>query len=299
VRGASGRHGRRRSAALETRRAKQHGAPVDRLRDEWRARAAEHRLDGWTLQDLVDRPGWREAEPEEGVARRLEGPDGLTHERSTFCRRDVVQAFAEAARDGARVAAIEAAADAFLARYEVVVLDEVAGERRYTTRELLQVERDLLDGAERRRGEGAGRASEDDVDAALAARHSAASSASSSRRSPAATMRCWSSGRRRAPARRSRWMRRGRRGSARAWLVLGCALSARAACELREQAAIDATTIARLTHRLDRGAALSRGGVLVVDEAGMVGTRDLARVAEAAEHAEAKLVLIGGRSSAA
>jgi ATP-dependent exoDNAse (exonuclease V) alpha subunit len=75
--------------------------------------------------------------------------------------------------------------------------------------------------------------------------------------------------------------------------VLGCALSAKAAAELRDQAAIDATTIARLTYALDRGLRLASGSVLVVDEAGMVGTRDLARVLDAAEDARAKLVLVG------
>ena len=41
---------------------------------------------------------------------------------------------------------------------------------------------------------------------------------------------------------------------------MGCALSARAACELRDQARIDTTTIARLRHALDHGAQLERGG---------------------------------------
>jgi ATP-dependent exoDNAse (exonuclease V) alpha subunit len=75
--------------------------------------------------------------------------------------------------------------------------------------------------------------------------------------------------------------------------VIGGALSARGACELRDQARIDATTIARLRDALDHGVELQRGAVLVVDEAGMVGTRDLAALALAAEHAEAKLVLVG------
>lgn len=75
--------------------------------------------------------------------------------------------------------------------------------------------------------------------------------------------------------------------------VLGCALSARAACEMRDQAGIDATTIVRLTYGLDRGLGLAAGSVLVVDEAGMVGTRDLARLAAAAAAADAKLVLVG------
>jgi len=61
--------------------------------------------------------------------------------------------------------------------------------------------------------------------------------------------------------------------------VLGCALSARAALELSDQAAIPSVTIAQLLGRLADDASLPRGGVLVVDEAGMVGTRDLARLA--------------------
>ena len=75
--------------------------------------------------------------------------------------------------------------------------------------------------------------------------------------------------------------------------VLGCALSAKAAGELRDQAAIDTTTIARLTYALEQGVRLADGSVLVVDEAGMVGTRDLARLLDAAEQAQAKLVLVG------
>ena len=75
--------------------------------------------------------------------------------------------------------------------------------------------------------------------------------------------------------------------------VVGCALAARAAGELRDQAGIDATTIARLERSLDRGHELEAGSVLIVDEAGMVGTRDLAVLAEAARRAQAKLVLVG------
>ena len=75
--------------------------------------------------------------------------------------------------------------------------------------------------------------------------------------------------------------------------VVGCALSARAASELREQAGIDSTTIARLKHGLELGYELPRDGVLVVDEAGMVGTRDLALLAERAEGNGTKLLLVG------
>ncbi len=281
-------------AALDTRRAKQHGVPVDRLREDWRARAAEHGLDEWALRDVVDRAVWRDPEPEEVVAQRLESDEGLTRERSTFTRRDVVQTFAEASRDGARVEAIERAADPFLTRAAVVELDQQAGEQRYSTRELLDIERELLDGAEGRRGEGVGRAEQEHVDAAVGERpalgvEQRALVTALTRgadgvqvvRAPAGAGKTFA-----LDAAREAWQRSG-------VPVLGCALSARAACELRDQAAIEATTIAKLTHALDRGAALSRGGVLVVDEAGMVGTRDLARLAEAAHHSESKLVLVG------
>lgn len=75
--------------------------------------------------------------------------------------------------------------------------------------------------------------------------------------------------------------------------VLGCALSARAACGLRDQTAMDATPAARLRLALDEGCVLQPGSVLVVDEAGMVGTRGLAALSRAADAADARLVLVG------
>ena len=228
------------------------------------------------------------------LARRLAGPEGLTRLRSTFTRRDVVQAFAEAARDGATVPRVEAQADAFLARDSIVPLKAVAGERRFTTRELLGVERGALERAERQTRITTGVADEAALDAAMATRTSLSDEqrdlvealTRGGRgidviRAPAGTGKTFA-----LDAAREAWRRSG-------VPVLGCALSARAACELRDQAGIDATTIARLSHALDRGVQLQHRSVLIVDEAGMVGTRDLARLALAAETASAKLVLVG------
>jgi hypothetical protein len=72
----------------------------------------------------------------------------------------------------------------------------------------------------------------------------------------------------------------------------------RAANVLRSEG-LNATSVARLLAELDRGTAageraLARGSVLVVDEAGMVDSRAMARLIDHAERAEAKLVLIGG-----
>jgi hypothetical protein len=92
--------------------------------------------------------------------------------------------------------------------------------------------------------------------------------------------------------------------AARAWTdsgipVRGLALSAVAAGVLHAEAGIPADTIAKFLFEHDRAGGpdeswrLPVGGVLIVDEAGMVGSRDLARLLTIAEQAEAKVVLVG------
>ena len=161
-------------ATLETRRRKDYGVPLSRLRDEWRARAAEHGLDRFRVARMLGRR--RERKPSarelERVARELEGREGLTRERSTFTRADVLQALAEVARPGAHVDELEARADRFLARLSIVALDARRHEQRFTTHELLETERELLEGAARRRGDRAGVSNEPEIEAALAARPS-------------------------------------------------------------------------------------------------------------------------------
>ena len=74
----------------------------------------------------------------------------------------------------------------------------------------------------------------------------------------------------------------------------GVALAARAASELQAGAGIPSTTVARFVHpflSVDRG--LDARTVLVVDEAAMVGTRDLATLMDKTARAGAKLVLVG------
>jgi hypothetical protein len=76
---------------------------------------------------------------------------------------------------------------------------------------------------------------------------------------------------------------------------IGVALSARAAAELQDGSGIPSTTIARLLADLNRPEAggLPPRCVLVVDEAAMVGTRQLARLLDHAHAAGAKVVLVG------
>ena len=81
--------------------------------------------------------------------------------------------------------------------------------------------------------------------------------------------------------------------------VLGAAVAARAAVALTETAGIPAMSVARLlatdqrARRAGLPGVLPAGAVLVVDEAGMLGTRQLAQLLDATGRAGGKLVLVG------
>jgi conjugative relaxase-like TrwC/TraI family protein len=74
------------------------------------------------------------------------------------------------------------------------------------------------------------------------------------------------------------------------WTVIGLAPSARAARELEGGSGIASTTIAR--HRVERRDVTAQT-VVVIDEAGMAGTRDLAAILDQATTVGAKVVLVG------
>ena len=165
-------------ATLETRRRKDYRVTPEQLVPEWRQRAASLGLGPERVRALVGRASARALDPviEERAAARLAAPDGLTHRRSTFTRRDVIQRLCEELPAGAAVTAaeLEDAADRFLRSERAVVLAVgsaradvlrrrdgrvvplVADERVYSTPELLALERRVLEHAID--GQGAGRA---------------------------------------------------------------------------------------------------------------------------------------------
>src|SRR4051812_30470848 len=75
--------------------------------------------------------------------------------------------------------------------------------------------------------------------------------------------------------------------------VLGVAVARRASGELWEGAGIRSTSVAALLGDLQRGEGLPERCVLVVDEAGMVPTRQLAQLLVHVARASGKLVLVG------
>ena len=256
--------------------------------------------------DIVDeetlRHGWQRRAGEVGFAGSV--PTGrhvpvvvgdghlgalLTERDAAFDRRRVIRAVAESATQGLDYDAIQERAEAYLAGPAVV---QVAA-RWWTTPEMLAVEADALhlaiDGpatvpVRQRTLEEAWRARPSiSLEQALAVK-----SVTVTDQPVAVIVGHAGTGKTFAlDAAREAWQRTGLRPR-------GAALAARAARELQAGSGIPSQTIASLLQDLDRGQTrLNRSDVLVVDEAGMVGTRQLHRLIDHTTRAGAKLVLVG------
>jgi ATP-dependent exoDNAse (exonuclease V) alpha subunit len=222
---------------------------------------------------------------------------GLTANQSSFTRREVVRTLAE--RSGVLGAsALGELADRFLASEGVLLLSpkQDSPDARYSTPELIATERELLAGARERRGEGAGLVRESVIDSVLAGRPELSAEQAAMVRSLASSgdglqvvLGRAGSGKTCAlePARLA-WEAEG-------YQVIGAALAARAAAALEDDSGIRSGTLARLLTdaRHPERSPLHAMSVVVLDEAGMAGTRDLAELARHAEEAGAKLVLVG------
>ena len=298
-------------ATSATRPAKPSGVDPVTLAGLWQARARELGFDPADLHQALGRTTAVPPSPEVLAATtyRLLGPDGLTARSPVFDRRAAIRAWCGQLPTGARVRDVEALADGLLADPRVVPVDPDARSpvpgaarsfARHTTHEMLTVERFVLDTAVAGHGVGAGVADPAAVEAALAARPGLhAEQVAMVRRLTArgdlvqVVVGKAGSGKSHALA-----------AAAQAWTasglpVLGAAVAARAAHELSTGTGIQAMTVARLLSHADhpgphgtpRG--LPQRVVLVVDEAGMLGTRPLARLLHQVRNAGGCLVLVG------
>jgi conjugative relaxase-like TrwC/TraI family protein len=144
-----------RVAALATREAKEQ-VDLQRLREQWRARAAEHGLGRRELRCLVALRYERSRRIErEHLAARLFAPEGLTEKQTTFTMPELVRAIAGSIRDGASVEQVLETAEelARLPTIEPIEPDGAPGRpARFTTCELVDVEREALELAPAGRG---------------------------------------------------------------------------------------------------------------------------------------------------
>jgi conjugative relaxase-like TrwC/TraI family protein len=309
-----------------TRQAKRQEAPAA-LAERWRAEAAEHGVDvPELLRGVLGRdrhapsgPGAGDGTTAEttveeavvaGVFDRLAAPQGLTAQASTFARPEVIAALGDQLV-GVDRTQLEGLADRFLEERAVsVVADRTIGERRWSTPELLEVEHALVASALERRGEQAGVCSPETVRAALAEHPTVGEDQAGMVRdltlSPdgvrvvvgkAGTGKTYALG-----VARHAFALDGYR-------VLGAAPTGIAATSLEAEGFEEVATVDRLLHELDQDArdhhasraarhgqaeaVLDGRSVLVVDEAGMVGSRKLTRLLDHAHQAGAKVVLVG------
>jgi hypothetical protein len=271
-----------------TRKPKQHETP-DTLYDRWRHEAAERGHDADTLvREVTGRTPNRQQDwtvSGEAVGRlfdRLAGPTGLTEQASTFARPDVLVALG-ASLAGAGRAELEALADRFLAERAVsVVADQTIEERRWSTPELLAVERWLVESATGRTEEQTAMVCHQAVREALAAHPTAGLGQQAMVRDlcqggqgvalvvgRAGTGKTFALG-----IGRHAWQLDGYR-------LLASAPTGIATMSLEGEGFEDVATCDRLLADLDRGhEQLDARTVLVIDEAGMVGSRKLGRLLE-------------------
>ena len=255
-------------AALATRAPKSSPAAVDGnavdLRDRWRARAVELGVDPGVLSAELGEPRavTLTADTSHRLCAALLGPDGLTAQESVFERRDVVRAIAERLGEGAHLPDVEAALlegavahrSALSAWVDPAVSDHVMEQHSLLSDE----QRAMLN---RLVSSGAG--IEIVVGKAGAGKTTALSLT------------------------RTVYEMAG-------FSVSGTALSARAAEELESSAGIHSATLARFLGEIKNGSRhLGSRDIVVVDEAGMVGTRDIARLVDLAQESGAKLILVG------
>ncbi|HEU5063936.1 MAG TPA: MobF family relaxase [Solirubrobacterales bacterium] len=287
----------RQIATLATRETKDRELTTESLRDLWREKAEEV---GLTPESIRATLGHERQAPEGQIA-VAEVEAVLTAHASHFDRRDVIQAVANCLPAGAPGHEVCELADAFLGTPEVIRIAESPRGERFTTRAIWELERTALSRVEEM-------AASDDravvpeilVSRVLAQRPSmkpdqramverllrggegvvvvVGEAGTGKTYALVAAAHGW--GVREMPSRL--------RVAAPTW---------RAANVLRSEG-LQATSVASLLAELDRAAArgdaaLTRGSVLVVDEAGMVDSRALARLIAHAQEAEAKLVLIG------
>jgi ATP-dependent exoDNAse (exonuclease V) alpha subunit len=279
-------------------------ATPDTLYGRWRTEASERGQDPDTLVwQVTGRVRQQDQDLSEAtvveVFERLAGPDGLTATASTFARPEVIAGLGGQLADATR-AELEELADRFLTERTVaVVADRALEERRWSTPELLAVEQQLVAAATDRAGEQTAVVSHEAVRGALAAHPSAGEDQQAMVRDAcqggagvavvvgrAGTGKTFTLGIARGIAQHA-WQLDGYR-------PLACAPTGIATVSLEAEGFEEAATCDRLLADLEWGREwLDTRTVLVVDEAGMLGSRKLARLLEHAQQAEAKVVLVG------
>jgi conjugative relaxase-like TrwC/TraI family protein len=288
-------------AALTTRQAKERDLSREQLHERWRSRGEEIGLDRETISRAFDRDApFRVELTEPHTVSHEQIGEAVTAHASHFDRREAIQAVADSQRAGAPAAEVLRMADEFLASDQVLRVSESPRGERFTTQRIWGLERDALAIAERMRQEPRGQA--DELIAARVAE--ARPTLKSDQREMVRRLLSDPEGIAVVVGEAGTGKTFAIVAAAEGWAQAGYELRAvaptwRAANVLRAEG-LEAMSVAGLLARTgggNRGEAdaslLSPRTVLLVDEAGMVGSAELAELIHAADAARAKLVLVG------
>ena len=287
-------------AARETRTPKDRSLSLAEQRREWAETARET---GFKVGRVL---GARELsdQPLDEPKLFADIERSLTVDQSAFARRHVIEQIAACDSHGKHVGEVERLVDRFLARPEVVELgaarppnasQAAPTEPLYTTSEVLAIEEALIATAERQAQLTLLQADLAAVETALARDLSLASE----QREMVERLALGGEGTvvvvGRAGAGKTRALRPVREAfEASGYPVVGASVQNSAARILGQEAGITSTSLTRLLYDADKsGARLPTRSVLVVDEAGMASTRQLAGLQKICVRDEVKLVLVG------
>lgn len=294
-------------AALGSRKAKQQDQDPVALRARWSAEAAAYGLTAETVAGRSLAPEQAplipvDAVPEAQAQEETSIYDKLTRSNSTFSARELWAAAAiEMQHAGKGYESVKARVSELLSDKEVVRLrNKATGELRFSTRSMVKIEREMAGMAQRMKASGAHAVPSAIIDKALADFAASKGFALSEEQQAAVRHILENSSalslvRGAAGAGKSTMAEAVRMAlEAQGYTVRGAALAGKAAEGLETGSGIKSQTIHSLLFSLESGKdQLTAKTVLVVDEAGMVGSRQMSKLLNIVEKSGAKIVLVG------
>lgn len=283
-------------ATLTTRKSKQERDPEE-LRTEWRERARRY-LESGIIRECkrtLEQDLSRKIEHGLESRRSLELlPESLTQERSTFTEAQAHARILQELQGMKDLSVAEGSVDAILSGPEIVPLVSKPGRDRYTTLEMQRIEREMvekaLDLGKRLSHPVRQKSLEEILSESGLSTEQKTMVRSVTRETSLVAVQGWAGTGKSTALKTAReiWEKNGFR-------VRGAALSGKAALGLSEGSGIVSKTLAALEREIgeDGTLPLTSRDVLVVDEAGMVGSRTMERILSKVNESGAKLVLVG------
>jgi Ti-type conjugative transfer relaxase TraA len=278
------------AATLATRQVKGHTAREELFR-QWQEVGKEFEITKEQAKDLKRDEPIRRDERHETKTALDEALDKITQQQSHFSEKEIVRRTAEGAQ-GRGITADDVrrgVKDEIANSKELVYLGRVDGEKRYTTREMLELESKMLSTVKEMQ-RGSLRLKEViaiNPELSLEQKEALFYITESPGKMKAVSGMAGAGKTMLLTDARKAWEASG-------YEVIGASLAGKAARGLEEGAGIKSTTLHKTLLEIERGnLKLTDKTVLVIDEAGMVGTRQMAKVIDEVKRADAKLVLVG------